>query len=69
MAFVIHDLKYDTYYAGGTQRGRDGNPAPAWTDYRGYAKIFHSIGEVKAVMYRLKKIRNQDNHAIIYERW
>lgn len=65
--YIIHDIKYDTYYTSGTQTSRDGRPGPRWTGDRHEATRFRSISEVKAVMYRLKNIKNQDNHSIMYE--
>jgi hypothetical protein len=67
--YIIHDLKYDTYLADGTQLGRDGQKAPRWTKYRSEAKTFASLGEVKAALYVIKNIDNQDNKNAIYERY
>ena len=65
--YVIHDLKYGTYYAEGTQTDRYGNIGPRWVAFKYEAKVFASMREAKAAMYMLKSIKNQDNHAIIYE--
>lgn len=66
--YIIHDVKYGTYLAHGTQRGRDGKLGPAWSTSKYDAVRFSSVAEAKAAMYRVKRIRNQDNRGVIYER-
>lgn len=67
--YIIHDIRYGTYYTSGRQLSRGGQIGPRWTNYRSDAIKFNSISEAKAVMYRLKKIKCQDNRCVVYERY
>ena len=66
--YIIHDVKYDTYLTSGTQKTRDGGYGPRWTVSRRRARLFGSVAEAKAAMHTVKRIKNQDNRYVIYER-
>lgn len=62
MGYVIHDLQFDTWYAGINRVGGNG-----WTSYFSNAYVFGTWDEAEAALYALRRIPNSRNEGCIIE--